>query len=66
METYGKMDVYIHAILTSALDGDEWSAWCPGRFIAKERAPYTNWIEGWEGPRSSMDDIERRNSYPYQ
>jgi len=33
--------------LTSALDGGEWSALCPGRFTPKERAPGTHWIGGW-------------------
>jgi hypothetical protein len=28
-------------LLTSALDGDEWSASHPGRFIPRERAPST-------------------------
>jgi hypothetical protein len=33
--------------LTSALDGGEWSASRPSRFISKERAPGTHWIGGW-------------------
>jgi hypothetical protein len=33
--------------LTSALDGNEWSASRPGRFTSRERAPGTHWIEGW-------------------
>jgi hypothetical protein len=34
--------------LTSALDGGEWSASRPGRFISKERSPDTHWIGvGW-------------------
>jgi hypothetical protein len=32
--------------LTSALDGGEWSASRPGRFIPRERAPGTRWIGG--------------------
>jgi hypothetical protein len=34
--------------LTSALDGGEWSASCPGRFTPKEIAPDTYWIGGWK------------------
>jgi hypothetical protein len=30
--------------LVSALDGGEWSALCPGRFIHSEIAPGSNWI----------------------
>ena len=26
------VEVQLHSFLISALDGDEWSAWCPGRF----------------------------------
>jgi hypothetical protein len=36
-------------IFTSALDGGEWSASRPGRFIRRERAPGTHWIGGWVG-----------------
>jgi hypothetical protein len=39
--------------LTSAVDGDEWSASLPGRFIPKERAPGTHWIGSWVGPDQS-------------
>jgi hypothetical protein len=43
--------------LTSALDGGEWSASCPGRFTPKERAPGTHWIGGWVGPRAVLDVV---------
>jgi len=36
MKTYGGMEVYPHAFLTSVLDGGEWSASHPGRFIPGE------------------------------
>jgi len=29
----------------------EWSASRPGRFTRRERAPATQWIGGWVGPR---------------
>jgi hypothetical protein len=38
--------------LTSALNGDEWSASRPGHFITGESVPGTHWIRGWVGPRS--------------
>jgi hypothetical protein len=47
-------------LLTSALDGGEWSASRPGRFTSKERAPGTNWIEGWVGPRAVLDAVVKR------
>jgi hypothetical protein len=31
MKTYWGMEVYLHAFLTSALDGGEWSASPPGK-----------------------------------
>jgi hypothetical protein len=43
MKTYWGMEVYLHAFLTSALDGGEWSASRPSRFTPRERAP---WIGG--------------------
>jgi len=32
-EDVGGMKVYFHAFLTSVLDGGEWSASLPGRFV---------------------------------
>jgi hypothetical protein len=46
--------------LTSALDGGEWSDSRPGRFTPMERAPRTHWIEGWMGPRASIDAVVKR------
>jgi hypothetical protein len=46
--------------LTSALDGGEWSASRPGRFIPRERAPGIYWIGGWMGPRAGLDAVVRR------
>jgi hypothetical protein len=41
--------------LTSALNGGEWSASCPGRFNPREGDPGTHWIGGWVGPRAGLD-----------
>jgi len=46
MKAYWGVEVYLHALLTSALDGGEWSASCPGHFIPRERGPDTNWMGG--------------------
>jgi hypothetical protein len=46
--------------LTLALDGGEWSALRPGRFISKERAPGTHGIGGWMGPRAGLDGVVKR------
>jgi hypothetical protein len=50
--------------LTLALDGDEWSASCPGHCTPGERAPCTYCIGGWVTPRIGLDDVERRKILP--
>jgi hypothetical protein len=61
MKEYGGTDVKIHILLTSALVGEEWSATRPGRFTPGEIVPGTHWIGGWVGPRTGLDDVERKN-----
>jgi hypothetical protein len=46
--------------LTSALDGDEWSASRPGHFTPREIAPGTHWIGGCVGPRAVLDAVVKR------
>jgi hypothetical protein len=46
--------------LTSALDGGEWSASLPGRFIPREGASGTRWIGGWVGLRAILDVVVKR------
>jgi hypothetical protein len=47
-------------LLTSVLEGGEWSASRPGRFAPKERAPGTHWIGGWVGSRAVLDAVVKR------
>jgi hypothetical protein len=35
-------------------------------FSAAERAIGTHWIGGWVGPRTDLDDVEKRKSCPHQ
>jgi hypothetical protein len=51
-------------LLTSALDGGEWSTSGPGRFTPGERSPGTNWIGGWMGPRAGLDVVQERKILP--
>jgi hypothetical protein len=46
------VEVQPHTVLTSALDGGEWSALGSGRFTAKERALGTHWTGGRLGVRA--------------
>jgi hypothetical protein len=46
--------------LTSALVGREWSASRHGRFTPRERAPGTQWIGGWVGPRTGLNNMDKR------
>jgi hypothetical protein len=60
----GEVELLLHAFLTSVLDGDEWSASRPGRFILEERAPGTHWIDGWVGPSVCMEAIKKSKVVP--
>jgi hypothetical protein len=66
MKAYGGMDLQIHIFLTSALNGDEWSASRPSSFTPGEIAPSSHWIGGWVGLRASLDDVEKRKVLPYR
>jgi hypothetical protein len=46
--------------LTSALEGDEWSASRTGRFTLMERIPGTHWVGGWVGPIAVLDAVVKR------
>jgi len=49
------MEVQPHKLLTSALDGDEWSASRP------EREPQgTHWVGGWMGHRAALYAVAMR------
>jgi hypothetical protein len=56
----GGVEIQLHVLLTSALDGDEWSLSLPGRFTPSERAPGTHWIGGWVDPRATLNALVRR------
>jgi hypothetical protein len=60
MKACGGVDVWIHVLLISALVGGEWSVSRPGRFTSGVNAPGTLWMGGWVGPRTGLDDMEKR------
>jgi hypothetical protein len=39
MKIYGGTEAWVHAFLTLALEGGEWSVSLPGYFTPEERAP---------------------------
>jgi hypothetical protein len=55
MKAYWGVAVWLHAFLTLALDGGEWSASRPGLFAPRERAPVSHRIGGWMGSRAGLD-----------
>jgi hypothetical protein len=55
MNTYGGVEVYLHAFLTSALSGGERSASSSGRFI-----PGILWIEDWVDSRAGLDAVSKK------
>jgi hypothetical protein len=64
MKIYGEVDVQIHIFLTLGLVGGEWSASRPGHVNPGERVLKTHWIGVLVGPRTSLDDAERRKFLP--
>jgi hypothetical protein len=60
VKAYWGMEVWLHAFLTLALDGGEWSASRPGRFTPWGNASGTHWIGGWVGPKAGLDAVVKR------
>jgi hypothetical protein len=66
MKTYGTVEVYLHAFLTSALDGGEKSVSRPDLFTSGERARDTNRIGSWVGLRAGLDaEANRKIIFPW-
>jgi hypothetical protein len=54
IKTYGGVEIELHALLTSALDGGEWSAPHPHHYTRRE-SPGTHWAWGWVRPKTGLD-----------
>jgi hypothetical protein len=59
MKTYGKVHVYIHISLTTALVGCEWSTSRSGRFTHG-----TLCVGSWVNPSTTLNDVKRRKILP--
>jgi hypothetical protein len=57
--THGAVYVQINVFLTLALVGGEWSA-----SRSRRLTPRTHFIGGSVGPRTGLDDVERRKVFP--
>jgi hypothetical protein len=56
------MQLYLHAFLTSALGGGEWSSSHSGHFTAGKRIPGTHWTGCWVGPSAGLDAVAMRKN----
>jgi hypothetical protein len=52
--------MYKSVFLTSALDEGGWLASRHGCFTLRERVSGTHWTESWVGPKTGLDDMEKR------
>jgi hypothetical protein len=59
MNAYGGVDVLIGVFLTSVLVGGVISITLLTLY-PRERAPSTHWIGGRVGPRTVLDDVQKR------
>jgi hypothetical protein len=61
MKTYRGVEDYRYTFLTSALDGEEWSASRPGCFTPEEKVPSIHWMGTGMGgtPEMGLNAVEK-------
>jgi hypothetical protein len=59
VKTYGKVEVWFHAFLTSPVDENEWSDLRPGHFVPGG-SPVTHQIGGSLGRRARLDAVMKK------
>jgi hypothetical protein len=59
MKTHGRLEVQLHAFVTSVLNGGEWSASRLGLFTPGIELG-THWTGGWVGLRAGLDVLTKR------
>jgi hypothetical protein len=61
MKTYWRVELLLHILLTSALDGGEWSASHPDCFTPPGKKPNTTLlIRIWVDTRAGVDAVVKR------
>jgi hypothetical protein len=60
LKTYCVMQAHLQTFITLALEGEDHSATCPGRFIPGKRTPGTQRTWDWVDPRAGQDTVARR------
>jgi hypothetical protein len=60
MKAHWGVDVQLHELFTSALNGGEWSASRTGRFTPREKAPDTHWMGGWVGLEADLHTVMKK------
>jgi len=61
--TCGGVEVQIHELLISALNGSEWSVSCCDCFTSGEGTRGINWIGGWVDSRAGLDAVGEEKKY---
>jgi len=65
MKTYGRIEMQLHAFLTSALDLGERLASRSSSFTPWESAPFTHSILSWLDHRSDLEAVTKiKNPFP--
>jgi len=62
MKAYGGVETQFHSFRTSALNGGHRSASRPDRFILRESASGTHFMQDWVGPRATVESIHQSPS----
>jgi hypothetical protein len=60
MKSYGEVEVWLHALLISALIGVGVVSFTPRPVYSRGRTPGTYWIGGWVDPRDGLDVMAKR------
>jgi hypothetical protein len=60
MKTYGEVEIYLHAFLTSALHWGEWPASRPIHFTLVDKILDNHWLGGFVGPMAYLGAVVKR------